>query len=296
MHPTRAPFGDPVARQHTVLIVSGTGTNAWHPYGFLRRFSLQELRELKAVFGISGGSCTYYARIMEALGLFSDERIALFDGIWRRHLNRKGLPGKIISPITGQPLFFTQDLHRAMDELFGRATDIQFKDPAFSNFHCVLHRLDLDDLFIADAASTPDLSVAYVSASGGFPRKVGKLNLCAGAPGEYRHFSDHDFAPLSVKSKFRTLLQSSYPDCHLVYLNQRKSGSKENLHWIKTGEEQFPLLGQLMDAFCMAVGIPNGRHYATAIRNRNKWSSWPLDEATRKQPVSPGWQDNRIRR
>jgi len=273
-----ALFQDPVARQNTVLIVSGTGTNAWHPYGFLRRFSLQELRELKAIFGISGGSCTYYARIMEALGLFNDKRIALFDEIWRRHLNRKGVLGKIISPITGQPVFFTQDLHRAMDELFGHATEIQFEDRAFSNFHCVLHRLDRDELFIADAASTPDLSVAYVSASGGFPRKVGKLNLCEGAPGKYRHFSDHDFAPERVRSKFRELLRSTYPDCHLVFLNQRKSGSKGNIHWIKTGEEQFPLLGQLMDAFYMALGIPNVRHYATAIRNRNKWSR------TRTQP------------
>ncbi len=219
---------DKLARKSTVLVVCGTGTNAWHPYGFLRQFSMEELLDFKAIFGISGGSCTYYARIMESRGSFSDERIAQFDEIWSRHLNRGDVTDKVIRLVSGRYLFHTQDLHRAM---------------------------------------------AYVSSSGGFPRRIEGIKLCEGAPGECQHYSDYDFAPAHVKRKLREHLQATYPDCQVVYLNLLKSGSKDNIHWTKTGEDQFPRFGQLFDAFCMAAGIPNGRHYATAIHNRDLWRS-----------------------
>jgi hypothetical protein len=252
-------------RQKTVLILSGTGTNAWHHYGFLKNFSLEDFNQFQAILGISGGACVFFVRIMEELGYFGDEGIKKYDSVWRRRLNRYGLVEKLLRARRGNYLFHTRDLHLAMRELFGQGMDLTFADFPVRNFKCVTHREDaggdgIGDLYIADRTNSGPLPVGEVAASGGFPRRIGKMNLCESELVHGISISDFDFAPREIKSRFKDYLRESFADSQIVYLSLFKSGQKGNVHWIRTGRDRFPRMSQILDAALMATGIPNPRH------------------------------------
>ena len=268
----RRKFDLSFERQKTVLILSGTGTNAWHHYGFLKNFSLEDFNQFQAILGISGGACVFFARIMEELGYFGDEGIKKYDSLWRKRLNRYGLIEKLLRARSGDYLFHTKDLHLAMRELFGQGMDLTFADFPVRNFKCITHREDaggddLGDLYIADRTNSGPLPVGEVAASGGFPRRVGKMNLCEPEPVGGMSISDFDFAPREIKSKLKSYLRENFADSQIVYLSLFKSGQKGNVHWVRTGTDRFPLVGQMLDAVLMAMGIPNPRHESVYRRS-----------------------------
>jgi hypothetical protein len=261
----RQEFDLSFERQKTVLILSGTGTNAWHHYGFLKNFSLEDFNQFQAILGISGGACVFFARVMEELGYFGDEGIKKYDSLWRKRLNRYGLVKKLLRARSGDYLFHTKDLHLAMRELFGQGMDLTFADFPVKNFKCITHREDaggggIGDLYIADRTNSGPLPVGEVAASGGFPRRIGKVNFCESELVGGISISDFDFAPPEIKSRFKGYLRENFADSQLVYLSLFKSGQKGNVHWVRTGSDRFPLMGQILDASLMAMGIPNSRH------------------------------------
>lgn len=263
--------GLPVERQKTVLILSGTGTNPWHHYGFLKNFSLEDFNQFQAILGISGGACVFFARVMEELGYFGDEGIKKYDSLWRKRLNRYGLVEKVLRARRGEYLFHTSDLHLAMRELFGQGMELTFADFPVRNFKCITHREDagggLGELYIADRTNSGPLAVGEVAASGGFPRRVGKLNLCEAEPVAGSSISDFDFAPRELKSRLKSYLRENFAESQLVYLSLFKSGQKGKVHWVRTGSDRFPLVGQMLDAALMAMGIPNPRHASVYRRS-----------------------------
>ena len=86
------------------------------------------------------------------------------------------------------------------------------------------------------------------------------MNLCEPEPVGGMSISDFDFAPREIKSRLKSYLRENFADSQIVYLSLFKSGQKGNVHWIRTGTVRFPLVGQLLDAALMAMGIPNPRH------------------------------------
>jgi hypothetical protein len=86
------------------------------------------------------------------------------------------------------------------------------------------------------------------------------MNLCESELVDGISISDFDFAPHKIKSRLKGYLRENFADSQIVYLSLFKSGQKGNVHWVRTGRDRFPLIGQVLDAALMAMGIPNPRH------------------------------------
>src|SRR5262245_48122302 len=78
------------SRERSVLVFRGTGVNAWHYYPFLRHFSLQELSQFAAIYGVSGGAAIVWFYTLAQSGLFDEATGLDFDRIIRKTMNERG--------------------------------------------------------------------------------------------------------------------------------------------------------------------------------------------------------------
>jgi hypothetical protein len=78
--------------------------------------------------------------------------------------------------------------------------------------------------------------------------------------GFLKNFSLEDFNQFQAIPRLKSHLSENFADSQIVYLSLFKSGQKGHVHWVRTGTDRFPLVGQMLDAALMAMGIPNPRH------------------------------------
>ena len=246
-------------REKSVLIFYGTGVNAWHYYPFLRQFSLQDLQDFRAIYGISGGAVCLWYYGLSFLGLFDSKRISRFDGELRS-LNEKIIFLRLFQFIANRYVYDTSRLARQIESFAcPEASAIQFAEYPLSNFTAIGYDdVNKCPLFL-NAKSHPRLPMGDVMASLAFPRQIFGRKLCS--PIFYSGFSisDIDFAGRGIRSGVIAELKRRHVQDDIYICNIFFGKREGNIAYIDCGHDRFPRLGQLFDLALFLLNIPNRR-------------------------------------
>lgn len=104
-------------RKRSVLVFRGTGLNAWHYYSFLKNFSLSELSEFAAIYGVSGGAAIVWFYVLAQCSLFDDAAGRNFDRIIRSTMNAPGLRARLRRIVRRQLPYNEEDIGRFLSSL-----------------------------------------------------------------------------------------------------------------------------------------------------------------------------------
>lgn len=104
-------------RKRSVLVFRGTGLNAWHYYSFLKNFSLSELSEFAAIYGVSGGAAIVWFYVLAQCSLFDDAAGQNFDRIIRSTMNAPGLRARLRRIVRRQLPYNEEDIGRFLSSL-----------------------------------------------------------------------------------------------------------------------------------------------------------------------------------
>ncbi len=83
-------------RSRSAVFFYESGINIWQYYDFLRHFTLDELRDFRAIYGTSGGALCVWYYTLALRGIFDSSRVKTFDRELRR-LNEQGLWSRLSS-------------------------------------------------------------------------------------------------------------------------------------------------------------------------------------------------------
>jgi hypothetical protein len=74
-------------RQNAALILNGLGVNFWHYQGFLRHFTVEELKDFAAIYAISGAGGGFWFHLLSQEDGLKTEQIKNLDPLLRSTLN-----------------------------------------------------------------------------------------------------------------------------------------------------------------------------------------------------------------
>ena len=86
-------------RTATVIVFGGTGLNFWHYFPIAQQFTVTELKEFAAIYGISGGAGPVWLRYLDDAGFFRKDLLNQFDQLIRSNFNSKPRNQKAIKLI-----------------------------------------------------------------------------------------------------------------------------------------------------------------------------------------------------
>jgi len=248
-------------RKRSVLVFRGTGLNAWHYYSFLKNFSLTELAEFAAIYGVSGGAAIVWFYVLAQCSLFDDTVGPNFDRIIRSTMNAPGLRARLRRIVRRKLPYNDADISRFLSSLpVKQATNLTLAESALRNFTVVAHDKRNDELLLLDAHTHPRLRVLDVLAQAGTPSDLDPetAGRSEGAP----LISDFDFAGPAVKRAFQRHL-----DCHrarIYQVNMLRDGVANGTVFVKVCADRMPRWSQAMDLAFLFFGLPNS-HYRTTF-------------------------------
>lgn len=247
-------------RQRSVLILRGTGLNAWHYYPFLRAFSIQDLLDFRAIYGVSGGAPVFWMHLLGHDGLFREPTTIDYDEHLRRQMNRQGLWNRLLRVVKGRfPYTWTDNLAVLQAFLPEPALTHCLKDLAVP-LRVVAHDADRDRLCLIDHTTHPNLPVARLVCAAGAPRSEASTPIWEDA-GQSLTISDFDFAPRHVKQQFREHLETQHGDTDLYHVNIMRSGVSGRTHYVRVCLDRWPRIAQKYDLAALFIGLPSGRYY-----------------------------------
>ncbi len=169
---------DPNRRRNSVLIFYGTGVSMWHYYPFLRQFSLEDLQEFYALYGISGGASALWCYGLSLMKLFDASQIINFDSELRS-LNTGTVIHRIFRLLMNRYVYDTNKLAQRIESFASpSAQRIKFSDYPLKNFTVIgFDPVNQEPLFF-NARSHPDLKMGDVMASLSCPRNLWRQRLC----------------------------------------------------------------------------------------------------------------------
>ena len=248
-----------VRREKSVLIFYGTGVSIWHYYPFLQQFSLRQLQDFRAIYGISGGAVCLWFYVFSLVGLFDDRRISMFD-VEIRSLNDEALLHRLSKFIANQYVYDpTRLIHRIESFACPKARTIQFSEYPLSNFTAIGY----DDInsrpIFLNAESHPRLPMVDAMASLSLPSNIFGRKLCK--PIAYGGFSisDIDFAGRNVRRAVVSDLKRKHTQDDIYICNIFFGKRDGNTTYIDCGHDRFPRLGQIFDLTLFLLNIQNRR-------------------------------------
>jgi hypothetical protein len=264
-----ARLGSRAWRERSVLVFRGTGLNAWHYYSFLKNFSLSELSEFAAIYGVSGGAAIVWFYVLAQCGLFDDAAGRNFDRIIRSTMNASGLRARVRRVVHQQLPYDEQDIARFLSSLPAtEARKLTFAESKLPNFTVVAHDKRNDSLLLIDAHNHPKARVLDVLSQAGTPRTLGPET--AGPDGEAQVISDFDFAGGAIKRAFQRHLETSQAQRRIYQVNMIRDEVENGTVFVKVCADRMPRLSQAMDLVLLFLGLPNS-HYRTTFEK-----SYPL--------------------
>jgi hypothetical protein len=250
------------SREQSVLVFRGTGVNAWHYYPFLRHFSLQELSQFAAIYGVSGGAAIVWFYTLAQSGLFDEAAGLDFDRIIRKTMNERGPLARFARLARRQFPYSDEDVERFLAALpAGPAREHTLADVRLPNFAVVAHDKRNDGLVILDRRSHPQARVLDVLARAGTPSDAAPH--AASAPA----VSDFDFAGANVKRAFAQHLDRCHSGLRVFQVNMRRSGVDGRTVFVRACADRFPRWSQVMDLLLLFAGLPNPHYRATWARS-----------------------------
>jgi hypothetical protein len=257
-------------RQRSVLVFRGTGLNAWHYYSFLKNFSLAELSEFAAIYGVSGGAAIVWFYVLAQCAMFDEASGRDFDRIIRTTMNAPGVWARLRRIVHRKLPYNEEDIGRFLSSLPAReARNLTFADSALRNFTVVAHDKRNDELLLLDAHTHPDSRILDVLSQAGTPRELDHDDG-ARQPGGTPVVSDFDFAGGSVKRAFQRHLGTHQPHARIYQVNMLRDAVEDGVVYVKVCADRLPRCSQAMDLVLLFLGLPNS-HYRTTFEQ-----SYPL--------------------
>lgn len=255
-------------RKRSVLVFQGTGACFWYHYPFLRKFTLEELNDFAAIYGVSGGGMCVWLYGVRNLCNF-ETRSKEFGAIAKRTLANRPFIRRLKYALENKFIYETQGL---VDQVKNYVPDevmqLPFSQFSLKNFNSVIHELKKNKFEIVNHISHPNLPVSLVTIAGVYPRTIRGRNIFKGLEFPDLSVSDADFAPPELKKQFREFLNTSYPDKTIYHLNLFKNEIRKNHVFIKTSRGRFPIVGQLLDLLLPALGISSKRYQRAFLGER----------------------------
>ena len=255
-------------RKRSVLVFRGTGLNAWHYYSFLKNFSLSELSEFAAIYGVSGGAAIVWFYVLAQCSLFDDAAGRNFDRIIRSTMNAAGLRARLRRIVRRQLPYNEEDICRFLSSLPAKkARNLTLAESALRNFTVVAHDKRNDELLLLTAHTHPDSRMLDVLSQAGTPSG---LDPTARRGGEAPVISDFDFAGGAVKQAFQCHLETHRAHLTVYQVNMLRDALEEGTVFVKVCADRMPRWSQAMDLVLLFLGLPNS-HYRTTFE-----TSYPL--------------------
>jgi hypothetical protein len=257
-------------RERAVLVLRGTGLNIWHYQGFLKNFSLQELAEFRAIYGISGGAVALWFYVLGHLGLFDETVVVDFDRLMRSVMNHYNLVTRLWKMATKTHAYQAEDNLRLLLLLTSpKAAHQTLRDFPLPNFSVVAHEQISDSLLLIDAEAYPHFSIpkvlSYVVTTSATTKGI---PLVAREPYQGLSISDFDFANTKTKQQFRHFLSTKHSSDRVFQINILRSGSEANTTYVKVSTDRSPRIRQAFDFILFFLGIPNRRYLETYLRSK----------------------------
>jgi hypothetical protein len=253
-------------RRQSVIVFRGTGVNAWHYYPFLRNFTLAELGDFAAIYGVSGGAAIVWFHVLALTGLFDDTVYREFDHIIRATMNERGFAARFGRLVHRRFPYSVDEVYRFLAALPAPEARRQtLSQVALPNFSIVAHDVAADRLLIIDGATHPDAPMIELLARAGTPQsRSQRQEASAGLEG----VSDFDFAPGHVKRDFQQHLLARHAGCNVYQVNLLRDGVDRHTVFIKACGDPFPRVSQALDFGLLFTGLPNPRYRVTFERSQ----------------------------
>jgi len=250
-------------RERSVLVFRGTGLNAWHYYSFLKNFSLSELSEFAAIYGVSGGAAIVWFYVLAQRSLFDDTAGRNFDRIIRSTMNAPGLRARLQRIARRQLPYNEEDIGRFLSSLPAKeARNLTFAASALPNFTVVAHEQRNDELLLLDAHTHPEARMLDVLSQAGTPREINPET--ARERGNAQVISDFDFAGGAVKQAFQRHLELHRANLRIYQVNMLRDAVENGTVFVKVCADRMPRWSQAMDLVLLFLGLPNS-HYRTTF-------------------------------
>ena len=254
-------------RQKTVLVFAGTGINFWTYLPLFNEVTTQELSEFKGIYSISGGSGPVWLHCHKHEGRFRDDLLLKFDNLFRRSMNRKSLPQRILSCLGNEYIYEALSLRNLMKSYLDPHADaMKFKDLEIKNFHVIAYDQKEGSYRLYSEKDSPNETIADIIAHAATPDRIMGRRLVK-RQDRFAHITDFDFAPREVKKQLYRDLSRFHPDCRILYFNLSESKHRDQWEYIAVADTKLnPGIRKFLDLALVFLNIPN-KSYKNVLSN-----------------------------
>jgi hypothetical protein len=255
-------------RRRTVLWLRGTGLNAWSYYGFLEKFSIDQLSQFERIVCVSGGAAVFWLYVLSLNGHFNTTKVTQFDNILRRVMNRDGIVLRTSRALCFKSPYTASRYLTLLQELVDReASDWTWNQFPLRNFRVLTRKDDNSYHEFGELDADGTLPLAPLLAIGGTP-STGQDIKVFGVDGVY---SDFEYAPADVRRVYKKNLIARYPSHQKLILNTRLQLADVggNCSYLRLSSDKWPRLMQSVDYMFLFLGLPNSRYCSAFNSSRN---------------------------
>jgi hypothetical protein len=250
------------SRQDTVLVIRGTGLNFWHYFPLLRQFTLEDLREFRGIYAVSGGAAAiwFYCLAQEQLLMVDG---TAYDRLLRKIMNRYRLFPRMWKYLRNQYTYFAEDNLTLIKHMVAPEAMTQtLSQLPLRNLVIVAHDEQQGRQLLLRPDTHPEFGMAEVISRIGTRSAVGGKKLCARTEYCGLYIADFELATHDVKKQLHQHLISEQADMAIYQINIFRNGARGDIRYVKICRDRFPGLGQLQDFVLLYLGIPNSRYQA----------------------------------
>jgi hypothetical protein len=246
------------ARRQTVLWLRGTGINAWHYYGFLRHFSLEQLGQFRRIICVSGGAAVFWIYVLSLMNHFDEMLIDRYDETLRCVMNRNGILHRTVRVLSlRSPYLASQQLALLAELVSKEAFAWTWGQFPLKNFRVLVamgtagYREFGED---ADAG----LQVASVVAIGGTSSTGQDLRIAGLEAGCF----DFEYATASRRKAYQRDLIERFPRDRKLIINTRLQvlHASGNCSYVCVSPDKYPGVMRALDSTRLFLNMPSRRY------------------------------------
>lgn len=257
-------------RRESVLVFRGTGFNIWHYFPFLTQFSLEELAQFRAIYGISGASLLLWLYCLLEQKLVPPSVAARYDAAMRHGLNRDSWIPRTFRLLSGRYPYWAEDFLKVFQRLApSPACDQTFAQLPLPRLKIVAEDRFRQQLLILDAEQFPAFSIGEVISRAATWGNIFGRPFCHRTPYHGLLIGDFDFSGKPVRGQFRDHLRTRHPEAQIYQVNLFRTLRRGPEQFVRICYDRLPRAWQLIDFSMFYFGIPNSRYRRTASRQWN---------------------------
>jgi hypothetical protein len=263
-------------RRRTILWLRGTGLNPWSYYGFLEKFSIDQLGQFERIVCVSGGAAVFWLYVLSLAGHFNTTKVSQFDSILRRVMNRGGIVLRTSRALWLKSPYTASQYLTLLSELVDHeVSDWTLNQFPLRNFRVLTRKDSHSYREFGELGADGTLPLTPLLAIGGTP-PTGQDIKIVGVQGVY---SDFEYAPADVRRAYKKNLIARCPRQQTLILNTRLQlpNGAGNCSYVRLSTERWPRLMRYVDYIFLFLGLPNNRYCSAfnSSRRPDSYGSWP---------------------